>query len=91
MVQCAGSGRSVTFARVIGSIAEKVPLQAQRRFRPDVLLGDVLMPQMNGVEFAIAMRKMYPLVKISEILLDGQRQGFEFELIAKPNSSPEAY
>lgn len=61
--------------------------------RPDYLLSDVLMPQMNGVELAIAIRKMYPATRImlfsgqagiSEILLEGQRQGFEFELIAKP-------
>ena len=51
------------------------------------------MPKMNGVELAIAIRKMYPSTRImlfsgqagiSEILLDGQRKGFEFELIAKP-------
>jgi CheY-like chemotaxis protein len=61
--------------------------------RPDYLLCDVLMPKMNGVELAIAIRKMYPSTRItlfsgqagiSEILLDGQRRGFEFELIAKP-------
>jgi CheY-like chemotaxis protein len=61
--------------------------------RPDYLLSDVLMPKMNGVELAIAIRKMYPSTRImlfsgqagiSDILLDGQRQGFEFELIAKP-------
>jgi hypothetical protein len=48
---------------------------------------------MNGVDLAIAIRKMYPDARIllfsgqagiSEILLDGQRQGFEFELIPKP-------
>jgi hypothetical protein len=48
---------------------------------------------MNGVDLAIAVRTMYPAVKIllfsgqagiSEILLDGQRRGYEFELIAKP-------
>jgi DNA-binding response OmpR family regulator len=68
-------------------------LEAAARFRPDYLLTDVLMPRMNGVELAIAMRKMYPNTRIllfsgqagiSEMLLDGQRQGFEFELIAKP-------
>jgi CheY-like chemotaxis protein len=61
--------------------------------RPDYLLSDVLMPKMNGVELAIAIRKMYPATRIalfsgqagiSDILLDGRRQGFEFELIAKP-------
>ena len=61
--------------------------------RPDYLLSDVLMPKMNGVELAIAIRKMYPSTRImlfsgqagiSDILLNGQRRGFEFELIAKP-------
>jgi CheY-like chemotaxis protein len=68
-------------------------LKVAGRFRPDCLLSDVLMPRMSGVDLGIAMRKMYPSIKIllfsgqagiSEILLDGQRQGFEFELIAKP-------
>ena len=66
-------------------------LEAAARFHPDYLLSDVLMPRMNGVDLAIAMRKMYPDAKIllfsgqagiSEILLAGHRQGFEFELIA---------
>lgn len=51
------------------------------------------MPRMNGVELAIAVRKMFPETKIvlfsgqagiSEILLNGQRQGFQFELLPKP-------
>ena len=68
-------------------------LDIARRFHPDCLLSDVLMPRMNGVELAIAIRKMLPATKIilfsgqagiSETLLEGQKQGFEFELIAKP-------
>ena len=68
-------------------------VEAAVRFHPDYLLSDVLMPRMNGVELAIAIRKMCPAARIllfsgqagiSDILLDGQRQGFEFELIAKP-------
>jgi CheY-like chemotaxis protein len=68
-------------------------LEMAARFHPDYLLSDVLMPRMNGVELAIAIRKMYPAAKvllfsgqagISDILLNGQKQGFEFELVAKP-------
>jgi CheY-like chemotaxis protein len=68
-------------------------LEMARRLKPDYLLSDVLMPRMNGVELAIAVRKLYPAARIllfsgqagiSEILLEGRRQGFEFELIAKP-------
>ena len=63
------------------------------KFQPDYLLSDVLMPKMNGVELAIEIRKMFPAARIllfsgqtgiSEILLDAQKRGFEFELIAKP-------
>lgn len=71
----------------------KEALELASRFHPDQLLCDVLMPRMNGVELAIAMRRNYPKATIllfsgqagiSEILQDGQRQGYEFELIAKP-------
>ncbi len=68
-------------------------IDAATGFQPDYLLSDVLMPGMNGVELAIAMSKMFPAARIllfsgqagiSDILMDGHRQGFEFELIAKP-------
>lgn len=68
-------------------------LEIAARFRPDWLLSDVLMPRMNGVELAISIRNKYPKTAIllfsgqagiSDILRDGQRQGYEFELIAKP-------
>jgi len=68
-------------------------LETLAEFQPDYLLADVLMPRMNGVELAIAVSKMSPATKImlfsgqagiSEILLEGKQQGYEFELIAKP-------
>ncbi len=68
-------------------------LEAASSFRPDYLLTDVLMPRMNGVQLAIAVRRNYPTTRIllfsgqagiSEIMLEGQKQGYEFELIGKP-------
>jgi CheY-like chemotaxis protein len=68
-------------------------VEAASHFRPDYLLSDVLMPRMNGVELAIAIRKMHPATKIllfsgqagiSDILLSGRQQGLKFELIPKP-------
>jgi CheY-like chemotaxis protein len=68
-------------------------LEVAAKFQPDCVLSDVLMPRMNGVELAIAISKMFPVARIllfsgqagiSDILLEGQRQGFDFELIAKP-------
>lgn len=63
------------------------------RFHPDWLLSDVLMPQMNGVELAIAIRQAHPATAVllfsgqagvSEILEEGLQRGYTFELIAKP-------
>jgi len=68
-------------------------LEKASRFNPNWIVTDVLMPRMNGVELAIALRKNYPgssillfsgQAGISEILQNGQRQGYQFELIAKP-------
>jgi CheY-like chemotaxis protein len=68
-------------------------LERAAQLHPDYLLSDVLMPHMNGVELAIAIRKIYPAAKIllfsgqagiSEILREGQKRGFDFELLAKP-------
>ena len=68
-------------------------LDKASRFHPHWVLTDVLMPRMNGVELAITFRKNYPgssillfsgQAGISEILHEGHRQGYQFELIAKP-------
>lgn len=60
---------------------------------PDYVLTDVVMPKMNGVQLAIAVRKALPATEIlllsgqagvTEILERGRKQGYSFELIAKP-------
>jgi CheY-like chemotaxis protein len=68
-------------------------LEVARSFRPDLLLSDIMMPEMNGVELAIAITRMYPAIKtllysgqtgIAKILEESRAQGFEFPLLAKP-------
>jgi CheY-like chemotaxis protein len=68
-------------------------LQVAGILQPDYLLSDVLMPRMNGVDLAMAIRKMFPAARIllfsgqagiTEIFRAAQNQGFQFELIAKP-------
>jgi DNA-binding NtrC family response regulator len=60
---------------------------------PDIILSDVLMPRMNGIELAQEVVKRCPSIRI--VLMSGQaatttyleqarEQGYEFELLPKP-------
>jgi CheY-like chemotaxis protein len=62
-------------------------------FQPDILVADVVMAGMNGIEAAILVLDMLPSCKIvllsgqpitAELLDDARQQGYEFEIIAKP-------
>lgn len=68
-------------------------LQICRQKRPELVLSDVVMPGMNGVEMAIEIRRQVPHCRILlfsgqaetlEILEDAKRRGYDFELLAKP-------
>jgi len=60
---------------------------------PDVLITDVMMPGMTGVELAIALRSAGQNCRIllfsgqsgaMDLLCDARRRGFDFELLNKP-------
>ena len=60
---------------------------------PDLVLSDVVMPEMNGMELAIAIRQQFRDCHIllfsgqadtTELLADAKRRGYNFELLAKP-------
>jgi CheY-like chemotaxis protein len=60
---------------------------------PDLVLSDVVMPEMNGIELAIAIRHQFRDCHIllfsgqadtTELLADAKRRGYDFELLAKP-------
>lgn len=68
-------------------------IEAARKLRPDVVLSDVLMPRMSGVEFGIKLLKEFPETKIilfsgqaatSEMIHRAEAEGYFFELIPKP-------
>jgi CheY-like chemotaxis protein len=62
-------------------------------FQPDILVTDVVMGAMNGIEAAILVRDTLPSCRIvllsghantADLLDEAWEQGFEFEVIAKP-------
>ncbi len=64
-----------------------------RETRPDLVITDVIMPDMNGIEAAIQIRAMLPACKIllfsgqaatADLLERARAQGHEFEILAKP-------
>lgn len=68
-------------------------LQQSREFQPTLLISDVIMPDMNGVEVAIRVREQLPDCQI--LLLTGQAAavdlmqraraaGHEFDILNKP-------
>ena len=68
-------------------------LELAAKFHPDILLTDVVMPGMNGVELAVAISSLLPQTQI--LLISGQAgtidlmekarsEGHAFELVAKP-------
>ena len=68
-------------------------LQRALEIRPDLVLSDVVMPNMNGVQLAIALREMLPETRVllfsgntatADILEGARTQGYEFKILAKP-------
>lgn len=68
-------------------------VERARTVRPDLIISDVIMPDMNGIEAAIHIRKFLPSCKIllfsgqaatADLLESARAQGHEFEILAKP-------
>ncbi|HJT01643.1 MAG TPA: response regulator [Terriglobales bacterium] len=64
-----------------------------REFEPHLVLTDVIMPGMSGIEMAITIRREFPSTAIllisgqaatADMLETARRQGHTFELLAKP-------
>lgn len=68
-------------------------LEQASSFIPDMLIADVIMPDLNGIDAAIQIRALLPKVKIllfsgqaatADLLEKARTQGYEFEILAKP-------
>lgn len=68
-------------------------LRAAESANPDLLLSDVVMPNMNGIELAVQLQRVCPACKIllssgqvatTELLAAARMIGHDFEILAKP-------
>jgi CheY-like chemotaxis protein len=68
-------------------------LEIAASFVPDMLISDVIMADLNGIDAAIQVRALLPKIKIllfsgqaatADLLEKARAQGYEFEILAKP-------
>src|SRR6201996_3269 len=68
-------------------------LELAEEFRPNMLISDVIMAGLNGIDAAIQIRALLPEIKIllfsgqaatADLLEKARTQGYEFEILAKP-------
>ena len=68
-------------------------LELAPEFKPDMLISDVIMADLNGIDAAIRIRELLPGIKIllfsgqaatADLLEKAHAQGYDFEILAKP-------
>lgn len=76
-----------------GAYSGSEAISAARKLRPDVVLSDVQMPKMSGVELGIKLRNEFPDMKIclfsgqaatTSMIHRAEAEGHYFELFPKP-------
>jgi CheY-like chemotaxis protein len=78
-------------ARAVYSGEKAVELAST--WQPDMLITDVIMADLNGIDAAIRIRALLPNIKIllfsgqaatADLLEKAREKGYEFEILAKP-------
>ncbi len=68
-------------------------LELAGTFQPDMLISDVIMADLNGIDAAIRIRALLPAIKIllfsgqaatANLLEKARSDGYEFDILAKP-------
>src|ERR1700691_6174053 len=68
-------------------------LELATTFAPNMLISDVIMADLNGIDTAIQIRALVPGIKVllfsgqaatADLLEKARAQGYEFEILAKP-------
>ena len=68
-------------------------LELAAEFEPEMLISDVIMAGLNGIDAAIKIREILPNIKIllfsgqaatADLLEKARERGYEFEILAKP-------
>ncbi len=77
----------------VGVYSAAEAMEVAGTMRPDVLLSDVLMPRMTGIELAISIRGSLPETRIflfsgqaatAQLMREAEAAGYRFELFPKP-------
>jgi DNA-binding response OmpR family regulator len=75
------------------ALSAESALEIARSFQPDVVLSDVLMPRMTGVDLGIRLRGELPRTRVllfsgqaatSELMRQAEEKGYHFDLFPKP-------
>jgi DNA-binding response OmpR family regulator len=68
-------------------------LEAARTVKPDLVIADVIMPQLSGIDLAVQLKQQCPTSKVmllsgqaqtSDLLENARKNGHHFEVLAKP-------
>jgi CheY-like chemotaxis protein len=68
-------------------------IEASEQTTPELLISDVMMPEMTGVELAIRLRQHHPECKVLlfsgqadtfDLLVRALAEGYDFDLLTKP-------
>jgi len=77
----------------VSFVAPLEALAAAEANPPDLLISDVMMPKLSGVDLAIGVQRVAPQCKVllfsgqaatANLLEEARKQGHDFELLSKP-------